>query len=70
MIGDLGAAPFHGSTGAIVLNKPIVGIARTRAGFGYEFIASDGGVFTFGDARYEGSAVGTTSAAVVAIAAA
>jgi uncharacterized protein YkwD len=50
-----GNARFYGSTGAMRLNKPIVGIASTRTGRGYWLVASDGGIFTFGDARFYGS---------------
>ena len=38
-----------------VCNKPIVGMARTATGHGYWLVASDGGVFSFGDARFYGS---------------
>jgi hypothetical protein len=48
-------ARFYGSTGAIALNKPIVGMAPTPTGNGYWLVASDGGIFTFGDARFYGS---------------
>ena len=41
---------FHGSTGALRLNRPIVGIAATPTGNGYWLVASDGGIFSFGDA--------------------
>jgi hypothetical protein len=51
-----GTAPFYGSTGALKLNKPIVGMAPTASGKGYWFTASDGGVFAFGDASFLGSA--------------
>ena len=37
------------------LNKPIVGIAATPDGNGYWLVASDGGVFAFGDAAFYGS---------------
>ncbi len=37
------------------LNAPIVGIAATPDGAGYWVVAADGGVFTFGDARFFGS---------------
>ncbi len=37
------------------LNKPIVGMAAMPTGHGYWEVASDGGVFTFGDARFYGS---------------
>jgi len=48
-------APFHGSTGAQKLNRPIVGSSPSPTGAGYWFVASDGGVFAFGDARFHGS---------------
>ena len=37
------------------LNKPVVGIAATPDGGGYWLVASDGGVFSFGDAHFFGS---------------
>jgi hypothetical protein len=42
------AAPGH-------LNKPIVGMASTPDGGGYWNVASDGGIFSFGDAKFFGS---------------
>ena len=48
---SFGSARFFGSTGAMKLNQPIVGMAVTRDGGGYWLVASDGGVFSFGDAR-------------------
>ena len=94
-----GRAKFHGSTGGMRLNQPVVGMARRRrrqrllarrarrrrvhlrrrasstarpatctctrrssawratsSGKGYWLAASDGGVFTFGDAGFKGSA--------------
>jgi hypothetical protein len=50
-----GDAGFFGSTGSMVLNKPIVGMVPTRTGLGYWLVASDGGVFSFGDAVFYGS---------------
>ncbi len=50
-----GDAAFYGSTGAIKLNKPIVGMASTPSGRGYWLVASDGGIFSFGDAAFSGS---------------
>jgi hypothetical protein len=50
-----GDAPFYGSTGNIVLNKPIVGMAATASGNGYWMTASDGGIFAFGAAPFYGS---------------
>ena len=38
-----------------MLNKPIVGMAPTPDGKGYWLVASDGGIFTFGDAGFFGS---------------
>jgi hypothetical protein len=52
---SFGGAQFHGSTGGIVLNKPIVGMAPTPDGGGYWLVASDGGIFSFGDAQFYGS---------------
>ena len=61
---------FHGSTGGIRLNRPIVGIAATPTGNGYWLVADDGGVFCFGDARFLGSLGGLTLVArIVAMAA-
>ena len=37
------------------LNKPIVGMAATPDGEGYWLVASDGGIFAFGDAAFYGS---------------
>ncbi|HEV7864575.1 MAG TPA: hypothetical protein VGR20_17845, partial [Acidimicrobiia bacterium] len=50
-----GTAQFLGSTGAIRLNQPIVGMAATPSGNGYWMVATDGGVFSFGDAGFFGS---------------
>jgi hypothetical protein len=37
------------------LNRPIVGMAATPTGRGYWLVAADGGIFSFGDARFLGS---------------
>ncbi len=37
------------------LNAPIVGMASTASGHGYWNVASDGGIFAFGDAAFHGS---------------
>jgi outer membrane protein assembly factor BamB len=50
-----GNVPFCGSTGAIGLNEPVVGMAATPDGGGYWLVASDGGIFSFGDAKFFGS---------------
>ena len=52
---------FHGSTGNIRLNQPIVGGIATASGRGYWFVARDGGVFSFGDARFHGSIGGANT---------
>jgi predicted RNA-binding protein with TRAM domain len=65
---SFGDAQFYGSTGAINLVKPIVGMSVTPDGKGYIMVASDGGVFTFGDARFFGSAAGVASSSIVGIA--
>jgi parallel beta-helix repeat protein len=62
---SFGDATFFGSTGGLHLNKPIVGIASTAGsvnpssgsivGDGYWLVASDGGVFNFGNAAFMGS---------------
>ena len=46
---------FYGSTGSIHLNQPIVGMAATPDGGGYWLVASDGGIFSYGDATFYGS---------------
>lgn len=67
---SFGRAAFHGSTGAIRLAQPIIGLLPTPTGRGYWLAAADGGVFAFGDATFLGSAVArpTGSAPIVAIA--
>ncbi len=52
---SFGNAAFSGSTGAVHLNQPIVGMAPTRDGGGYWLVAADGGIFSFGDAPFYGS---------------
>jgi len=39
----------------LALAAPVVGISATPSGSGYWLVASDGGIFTFGDARFFGS---------------
>ena len=55
---NYGDSEFFGSTGALSLNKPIVGMEYTPTGEGYWLVASDGGIFTFGDAVFYGSTGG------------
>jgi parallel beta-helix repeat protein len=63
-----GDATFWGSAGSLKLNAPVVNMASTPyvpgangapaapAGLGYWLVASDGGVFNYGDAGFFGSA--------------
>jgi PKD repeat protein len=53
-----GSAGFHGSTGGIRLQRPVLGISPTSDRQGYWLVASDGGVFAFGDAGFYGSLPG------------
>jgi hypothetical protein len=53
----------------VLLNAPVVGMAATPDGAGYWVVGSDGGVFTFGDAPFDGSATGKTVDPTAAIAA-
>jgi hypothetical protein len=41
--------------GNLRLNAPVISMAATRRGHGYWLLASDGGIFSFGDARFYGS---------------
>jgi aspartate 1-decarboxylase len=52
---SFGDAVFHGSTGSLKLNSPIVGMAATPDQGGYWLVAADGGIFSFGDAVFHGS---------------
>jgi hypothetical protein len=50
------------------LNAPIVGMVPSTTGHGYFMVASDGGVFAFGDARFAGSCPGIGGCAGPAVA--
>ena len=67
-IPGLGLHPA-GSGMAHSLNAPIVGMVPSATGAGYFMVASDGGVFAFGDARFEGScpSIGGCSGTVVSV---
>ncbi len=51
-------APASISTSSLSINAPVVGMAATPSGHGYWRVASDGGIFTAGDARFFGSTGG------------
>src|SRR4029077_17829474 len=51
-----GPAPALGSPGSIA--HPAVAIASDPTGNGYWLVSTDGGVFTFGSARFAGAAAG------------
>lgn len=55
---SFGSAQFYGSTGSLVLQRPVVGIVPTSDDGGYWLDASDGGVFSFGDTQFYGSIPG------------
>ena len=53
---SFGDAQFYGSMGGRPLNQPVDGIVATSGG--YFEVASDGGVFAFGNATFSGSLPG------------
>ena len=46
---------MQGSLAGAHLNAPVVGVSALPSGNGYWLLASDGGVFTYGDAQFHGS---------------
>ncbi len=54
---DLSGPPANnfGDASNLPLNKPIVGMTPTSDGQGYWLVASDGGIFDYGDAGFFGS---------------
>jgi hypothetical protein len=62
-----GQAHCFGDTSGTHLNGPVLDSVPTPSGLGYYMVASVGGIFTFGDARFAGSMGGKTlNAPVVA----
>ncbi len=53
-----GSGMVSHSAGATASNPAVVGMAATPDGNGYWLVASDGGVFAYGDAAFRGSAGG------------
>ena len=51
-VDSLGAG---GVVATFTTSQPIVGMAATPSGAGYWLVASDGGIFNFGDAKFHGS---------------
>ena len=63
------AWPRRARRAAKKLNAPIVGMVPSADGAGYFMVAADGGVFAFGDAKFEGSCpgIGGCSGAAVSV---
>jgi hypothetical protein len=57
---DLPGPPANnlGDTAGVRLDQPMVGMSPRSDGQGYWLVASDGGIFTFGDAAFHGSTGG------------
>ena len=51
-----GTTSLCGDASGLPLNHPIVGVAQTGDDGGYWLVASDGGIFNYGDAGFFGSA--------------
>lgn len=56
-LASMGVPPL-GSAASLPLAQPVVGMASTPDGSGYWLVARDGGVFSYGDARFHGSTGG------------
>ena len=61
----IGGAPALGPPTAMRVNADLVDIAATPSGQGYWVTAADGGVFSFGDARFAGSVANRPLAAPI-----
>ena len=55
LVRPVGGAPAFGPTTGMDLNQNLVALTATPSGEGYWAAAADGGVFTFGDAHFQGS---------------
>jgi hypothetical protein len=49
------SSPISPEDAVVAMNKPACKILPTKSGLGYRIVATDGGVFTFGDATFHGS---------------
>ena len=67
--GSLPEIGFHPAASGLPhsLNAPIVGMVPSMTGHGYFMVASDGGVFAFGDAKFAGSCPGIGGCAGAAV---
>ena len=59
IVGCQGVPVGLGTPISTQLNAPVVGMVATHDGNGYWEVAADGGIFAYGDARFEGSMGGT-----------
>jgi hypothetical protein len=68
-IPGMGYAPAQTAGNGKELNAPIVGMVPSSDGEGYFMVGADGGVFAFGDAKFEGScpSIGGCSGAAVTV---
>lgn len=48
------------------LDAPVIGVVSSTGGDGYQMVAADGGIFTFGAAQFHGSLAGRTTSRAVA----
>jgi hypothetical protein len=63
----MGYAPAQSAGNGKKLNAPIVGMVPSFDGGGYFLVGADGGVFAFGDAKFEGSCPGIGGCSGVAV---
>ena len=66
LVGGLCALLSTEAAGARTLDRPVVGMTATPDGHGYWEVASDGGIFSFGDASFFGSMGGKALVAPIA----
>ncbi|HCB37323.1 MAG TPA: hypothetical protein DEP66_03735, partial [Acidimicrobiaceae bacterium] len=54
----VGGAPHLGDMSEVALNGAVIAAVPTTTGAGYVLLGSDGGIFSFGDAAFQGSVQG------------